>query len=284
MSYLAEYDVDTKFKGTINKTVRITPEEVDEVREIKLTIDRPNFDYEPGQSIGVNVRGPHEFGNEDHVRLYSVVDAKKVNGKSEITIVVKRCNYIDPYSGELYRGVASNYLCDLREGDKLEVAGPYGLPFEIPEDKNTDLLLIGMGTGIAPFRAFMKKLHKNQKEWKGKIWLFYGAKTGLELLYLNDEESDFTNYYDKETFQAFKALSPRPHWADPIALDYAIEERAEEIVRMLDKPKTRVYIAGMEEIKSALEKALSNILGSKEALERKKAEMEAGKRWVELIY
>ena len=73
------------------------------------------------------------------------------------------------------------------------------------------------------FRAFVKHIYNNVKDWKGKIRLFYGARSGLELLYLNDKDGDLTNYYDEDTFEAFHALSPRPHWSDPIALDKAIE-------------------------------------------------------------
>ena len=56
--------------------------------------------------------------------------------------------------------------------------------------------------------------------------LLYGARSGLELLYMNDKRDDFSLYYDEESFEAFQALSPRPNWADPIAWDHAIEERS----------------------------------------------------------
>ena len=141
-----------------------------------------------------------------------------------------------------------------------------------------------MGTGIAPFRAFVKNIYKNVKDWKGKIRLFYGARSGLELLYLNDKDGDLTNYYDEETFEAFHALSPRPHMADPIALDVAIEERAAEILEMLGQANTHIYVAGYEKIRDMMDKAFSKILGSKEKWETRKAELVAGKKWAEIIY
>ena len=49
--------------------------------------------------------------------------------------------------------------------------------------------------------------------------LFYGAQSGLEMLYMNDKQNDFVNYYDEDTFKAFAAVSPRPHMDDPIPLD-----------------------------------------------------------------
>jgi ferredoxin--NADP+ reductase len=180
--------------------------------------------------------------------------------------------------------VASNYLCDRKVGDKITVTGPFELPFAVPEDKSANLILIGMGTGIAPFRAFVKHIYHDVKDWKGRIRLFYGARSGLELLYLNDKDGDLTNYYDEDTFKAFKALSPRPHWSDPIALDTAIEERASEIVDMLGQTNTYIYVAGYEKIRDMLDKAFINILGSKEKWELRKAELIAGKKWAEIIY
>ena len=114
--------------------------------------------------------------------------------------------------------------------------------------------------------------------------LFHGASSGIELLYQNDERNDFAQYYDKETFEAFKALSPRPHWADPIGWDYAMEERGEQLWQLLGKPDTYIYVAGLEKVRDQLDNVLSNIAGSEERWARRKAELVAGRRWVELLY
>jgi ferredoxin--NADP+ reductase len=158
------------------------------------------------------------------------------------------------------------------------------MPFEVPEDREADLLLIGMGTGIAPFRALIKHIYRDIQDWRGRVRLFYGAQTGLELLYMNDQKDDFTQYYDEDTFQAFKALSPRPHWSDPIAMDYELEARSEEILSMLADVRTHIYVAGREDILETLDKVFSGMLGSAEKWQRRKAELIAGNRWVELVY
>lgn len=284
MAHLADFNADNKFQATIKKTERLTPPDTEEVREIVLEVD-PGFECRVDQSFGVLVKTSGEFGKGAHHRLYSVADLpSRSNGKPLITMLVKRCSYVDEFSGELYQGVASNYLCDRKVGDRITVTGPFELPFVVPEDKQANLILIGMGTGIAPFRAFVKHIYKNVKDWKGKIRLFYGARSGLELLYLNDKDGDLTNYYDEETFEAFHALSPRPHWADPIQLDKAIEERAAEIVDILSQSNTYIYVAGYEKINDMLNKAFSKILGSKEKWATRKAELVAGKKWAEIIY
>jgi ferredoxin--NADP+ reductase len=287
VKHLDEYDTDPRFQATVVSSERITPAESDEeVRELVLDVERPDFPYEIGQSIGVLAPGSPDFGNEYHFRLYSVADLPESGeaGKPRIKICVRRCSYIDEYSGESYPGIASNYLCDLRAGATLSITGPFGLVFRVPDERDANLILIGTGTGIAPFRAFVKHLYRDVSDWEGQVRLFYGAKSGLELLYMNDEKDDFSQYYDRETFEAFRALSPRPNWADPIAWDRAILERGEELWKMLGDPRTYVYVAGLEKMREELDAVFATLAGSEEKWARRKAELMAGKRWVELLY
>jgi len=185
VTHLDDYDTEHRFEATLVSSERITPEASDvEVRELTLEIQQPDFDLQLGQSVGVLSPGSKEFGQKHHFRLYSVADLPERggNGLPRIKIAVRRVSYVDQYSGEEYPGVSSNYLCDLVAGDTLTMAGPYGLAFEVPEEMDANLILIGTGTGIAPFRAFVKHLYKNVPEWKGTITLFHGARSGLELL------------------------------------------------------------------------------------------------------
>ncbi|MHC5212424.1 MAG: ferredoxin reductase domain-containing protein [Planctomycetota bacterium] len=283
---LSDLDTDTRVQATLVSSERITPEESpEEVRELVLDLDR-ELPLAVGQSLGVLAPAPPTFGQEHHLRLYSVADipTHSPDGKLRITLCVRRCEAIDEYSGERYPGVASNYLCDLSPGQQLTLTGPYGLAFEVPHRLDANLVLIGTGTGIAPFRAFVKHIHSAVPDWTGRIWLFYGARSGLELLYMNDEKDDFDQYYDRDTFEAFQALSPRPHWDDAIAWKETIDERGAELVGMLERPDTYVYVAGLEPMRDELDKVFSGLLGSEETWARRKAEVVAGGRWVELLY
>ncbi len=286
VTHLEDYDTHQKFEATVVSSDRITPEEAPEVREITLDLHRPGFDLQLGQSVGVLAPGDPVFGQKHHFRLYSVADLPErgEGGLPRIKIAVRRCSYVDKYSGEEYPGIASNYLCDRVAGDQITMSGPYGLAFEVPEEMDANLILIGTGTGIAPFRAFVKHLHKNVPDWQGTITLFYGARSGLELLYMNDKRDDFTQYYDRETFRAFKALSPRPAWAAPIDWQGALSGRSAELWGLLSQPNTYVYVAGLEKMRGELDAALSEIAGSEKKWERRKAELVAGHRWVELLY
>jgi len=283
---LTEYDISHPFTGMVARSERITPEGTAEVRHITLNIASATFNYLEGQSVGVLVPGPHDFGNEHHMRLYSIANARQGEGGSftEMALCVRRCFYIDEVSGEEHPGVASNYLCDLQPGDEVKMVGPYGRQFLAPKDPACNLLMIGVGTGIAPFRAFLKHIYSERDDWTGKVRLFYGARSGMDLLYLNDENGDLANYYDRETFQAFQALSPRPHFNEPADMERTVRDNAEEVWAMVQDPKTYVYVAGLAKLEEQLDEILSDLAGSSEAWKAKKQALISERRWATLFY
>lgn len=284
---LQDYDVSTRFAAKVLSSQRITPAmSKHDVREIIVEVESDTFEVKVGQNIGVLAPGQTEMGQEYHFRLYSIADlpVRTSSGHLQLTLCVRRCSYIDPYSGEEYAGVASNYLCDLRPDETLTISGPYGQAFEVPRDHDATLILIGAGTGIAPFRAFVKHLFTKVPEFTGRVWLFHGGQTGIDLLYRNQEIDDFTLYYDRGTFEAFDALSKRPGWSDVHDWGTAMRSRAEELCKALTSPKTYVYLAGLRQIRDELDQVLSEIAGSGQRWQHWKSELEAEHRWIELLY
>jgi ferredoxin--NADP+ reductase len=283
--HLTDYNTTRRFTGTLVKSHRLTPVDMDEVRELEFVIESPPEELKPGQSIGVIVPGPHSHGQSEHFRLYTLAGiVRGTDGRTHVEILVKRCTYLDPYSGEAYPGVASHYLCDSTPGDRVTLAGPFGLPFTVPADRKASLLMIGMGTGIAPFRAFVRHIYDSVGGWEGKVRLFYGARTGLELVYMNDARNDFANYYDQATFRAFTAVSRRPHRDEPPALHDAMLAHREEVWDMVNGPNTYVYVAGLEAIGYVLDEIFATMEGSHEGWRRFKQELVRAGRWSELIY
>lgn len=284
---LSEYDVTKPYTAMVLSSERITPQDSEaEVRHLVLQMPLRRFKYQEGQSIGVLVPGPHDFGARHHLRLYSIASSRKgESGRgTTLSICVRRCFYIDEINGERYPGKASNFLCDAKVGDPIHIAGPYGIAFNVPEDDTSNLLMIGTGTGIAPFRAFMKHIYEERGGWKGKVRLFFGAKTGLDLLYMNNLNKDLALYYDQETFKAFQALSPRPAFDAPPALDHVLAENSVEIWEMLQDPKTYVYVAGLTEAARKFQKAMMIRAGSEGAWFGKMAELVEQKRYAEVLY
>lgn len=281
---LQDYDTTTRIEASVASSDLLTPADSrEEVRELVLTLATATFDGRPGQSIGV--LAPGQLGQDHHFRLYTLADLPEAIAEDamSIRICVRRCHYVDPYSGEEYHGIASNYLCDLRPGDTLTITGPYEAPFDLPQEPDAVLILIGAGTGIAPFRAFVKHIYQ-EAAFRGRILLFHGGRTGLDLVYQNRQRNDFALYMQQETFEAITAVSQRPHWTDAIDWQSPIQSRAEELWNILLDPKTYVYVAGLERIRDQLDHAFAQLAGSEEAWSRRKAELAAGGRWRELLY
>ncbi len=287
MSSLAVSPQNPLYSATLMGSHRITSAASSEdVRHLTFRVDEPalgTFASQTGQTI--RVMAPGQFGNKYHARFYSIADpVQEKSGHSEFSLCVRRCSYIDDFNGEQYQGVASNYLCDLQAGEVIEFSGPFGLAFTPPKEKTANLLMIGMGTGIAPFRAFIRHIYEQVGGWKGQVRLFYGARSGLEMLYMNDENNDLANYYDQPTFKAFQAISPRPAFAAPVALDEALQQNASEVWALLGDPATHVYIAGMESMLTMVEKTLVGFAGSEIAWHSKKDDLIARSRWNEILY
>lgn len=156
--------------------------------------------------------------------------------------------------------------------------------FQVPDATDARLILIGAGTGIAPFRAFIRHLYHDKQDFRGHVMLFHGGQTGIDLLYANDVCNDLGLYYDRETFESIQAVSRRPHWSDTIDWGDAIGSRANELTGALLDPHTYVYVAGLEPIRDQLDRALADIFGSTEKWQLRKAELVAGRRWYELLY
>jgi ferredoxin--NADP+ reductase len=284
---LREFDITHRYPAKLASSQRITPSDCEaEVRHLVLQAPEGALHYLEGQSIGVLAPGPHAFGNPHHLRLYSIASPREGEDHraDTLSICVRRCFYIDDVSGERYPGKASNYLCDAKPGDTIPITGPYGIPFHIPTDESCKLLMVGAGTGVAPFRAFVKHIYDERKGWKGQVRLFCGARTGMELLYMNDVKRDLGLYYDQESFQAFEALSPRPAFDVPPDLDRVLIQNSYEVWEMVQHPKTFVYLAGLTYAAQKFEKAMAVAAGSLETWRDTRDQLEAEGRISELLY
>ncbi len=265
---------------------RITPEKAVEVRHLTLRVADPAFQFVEGQSIGVVVPGPHPFGNPYHLRRYSIANARPRPEDETVAldILVRRCFYIDEISGERYPGIASNFLCDARPGQDITLSGPYRSPFQMPQDKSANLVMIGTGTGVAPFRAFAQLMYERRGGWDGQVRLFYGGRTGLDLAYANDEQTNLADYYDQASFKAFKSLASNSLMSSSDALQRGLRENLDEVWDLLQAPKTHVFLAGLGKIAQVLDKVMSERAGSAEAWQALKQGMIQEGRWSELIY
>lgn len=121
--------------------------------------------YWEGQSYGVVPPGINpKNGKPNTNRLYSIASTRYGDDMkgTTTTLCVRRATYWCPElkaDDPAKKGVCSNFLCDSKPGDDLMLTGPAGKVMLMPE-KNpaTDLIMVATGTGIAPYRSFLRRL------------------------------------------------------------------------------------------------------------------------------
>lgn len=103
-------------------------------------------------------------------RLYSIASSQ-AEVDEEVHLTVAHVDY--EAFGKRHQGGASSYLCErLEEGGDIAVYIEKNDHFRLPENPDTPVIMVGPGTGIAPFRAFMQE--RDAQGAEGKNWLFFG--------------------------------------------------------------------------------------------------------------
>ena len=173
--------------ATVVGNVRVTEvgKEYD-THHIVLDFGAMPFPLLEGQSIGIIPPGIDAEGRPHHPRQYSLASPRNGErpGYNNASLTVKRV--LEDHQGRPVRGVGSNYLCDLDVGDKVQVIGPFGASFLMPNHPRSAIVMICTGTGSAPMRAmteWRRRLRKSGKFEGGKLMLFFGARTKEELPY-----------------------------------------------------------------------------------------------------
>merc|ERR1739838_841746 len=100
---------------------------------------------------------------------------------------------------KVYRGVCSNFICDMTEGDEVLITGPTGAEMLLPNEQDCNIIMLATGTGIAPMRSYMRLLFHDKvganadgsRKFQGLAWLFLGVPYSNSLLYV-DEHDEYT--------------------------------------------------------------------------------------------
>jgi benzoyl-CoA 2,3-dioxygenase component A len=243
--------------ATVTGNVRVTEigREYD-THHIVLDFGAMTFPVLEGQSIGIVPPGTDASGRPHHPRQYSVASPRNGErpGYNNLSLTVKRV--LEDHQGNPVRGVASNYLCDLQVGEAVEVIGPFGASFLMPNHPRSSIVMICTGTGSAPMRAMTEWRRRQRASGRfegGKLMLFFGARTAEELPYFGPLQKLPGDFIDIEFAFSREAGRPKRYVQD------AIRERAADVAALLADPNAFFYVCGLKAMEEGVVLALRDV-------------------------
>ena len=244
--------------ATVSGNHRITAHDAaSDIRHIVLDFSSIAFPVLEGQSIGIIPPGSDELGRPHTMRLYSVASPRDGErpGYNNLSLTVKRVT--EDHEGRPVRGLCSNYLCDLTKGDRVQVCGPYGTSFLMPNHPGSSLLMICTGTGSAPMRAMTERRRRRQSlNEGGRLMLFFGARAAGELPYFGNLAK-----LPKALIDINFAFSRVPDQPKQYVQD-KIRERHEDVFGMLKDDDCYIYICGLKGMERGVDEAFRDICRS----------------------
>lgn len=243
--------------ATVAGNVRVTEVgKVYDTHHIVLDFGNLPFPVLEGQSIGIIPPGQDAQGRPHHARQYSIASPRNGErpGYNNLSLTIKRV--LEDHQGHPVHGVASNYMCDLQVGDKVQVIGPFGASFLMPNHPRSNIVMICTGTGSAPMRAmaeWRRRLRQSGKFDGGKLMLFFGARTKEELPYFGPLQNLPRDFIDINLAFSRIAGSPKRYVQD------AMRERAADLAALLADSNTYIYVCGLKAMEEGVVLALRDI-------------------------
>jgi sulfite reductase (NADPH) flavoprotein alpha-component len=168
-------------------------------------------------------------------RLYSVASSLRAYPE-QVHFIVDVVRYES--HGRARKGVCSSFLAERADNVPVPVYPSSAKHFHLPKDPGTAIIMVGPGTGVAPFRAFLQE--RQALGAKGKNWLFFGAQK---------EKCDYAYKEDFDRFKRDGILSRLDcAWsrdqAHKVYVQHRMLENAAEIWQWLDSEGAQVFVCG----------------------------------------
>jgi sulfite reductase (NADPH) flavoprotein alpha-component len=213
-------------------------------------------------------------------RAYSIASSRAEAGE-EAHLLVSAVRY--ETHGRARKGVASNYMAErLKKGARLRVKLKPNKHFVLPSAER-DIIMVGPGTGVAPFRAFVQE--RRATSAKGRNWLFFGDRTFThDFLYQTEWQDALKDGGLTRMDVAFSRDTP-----DKIYVQHRIWDKRADLVAWLDGGAT-FYVCGdakqmAKDVRATLVRAYADVKSlSPEAAEAAVAALERDKRYQQDVY
>jgi len=227
-----------------------------ETHHIVIDFGSMPFPVLEGQSVAIVPPGVDASGKPHHARQYSIASPRNGEraGYNNVSLTVKRV--IEDHEGKPVQGVCSNYLCDVKVGDAIQVIGPFGSSFLMPNHPKSNIVMICTGTGSAPMRGmteWRRRLRQTGKFEGGKLILFFGARTQEELPYFGPLQKLPKDFIDINFAFSRTPGQPKRYVQD------AMRDRAADLVALLKDPNTYFYVCGLKSMEEGVVLALHDV-------------------------
>ncbi len=270
--------------ATVAGNVRVTKVGQDyDTHHVVLDFGVMPFPFLEGQSIGIIPPGLDAQGRPHHARQYSIASPRNGErpGYNNLALTVKRV--LTDHQGKPVRGIASNYVCDLKPGDKVQVIGPFGASFLIPNHPRSHIVMICTGTGSAPMRGITEWRRRLRRDgagpsqastaplggsdplgggaWGpgpgkfegGKLMLFFGARSQEELPYFGPLQKLPKDFIDINFAFSRTPGQPKRYVQD------LMRERAADLALLLADPNAYFYVCGLKSMEEGVRLALRDV-------------------------
>jgi len=214
-------------------------------------------------SLGVISPGPDKRGQTPAaIRLYSIASSAVGDNENSktVTLCVKRVVELDGKfanrevgedkpdkagtafpENKVYRGVCSNYICDLKEGDEVLITGPVGTEMLLPQDPDANIIMLATGTGIAPMRAFIEERVAAFRagEKVSPMALFFGARNRIEYSY----EKEFNDYQEEGPLTTISLALSREQ-KEKIYVTHRLQQEKQLVYDLIHEQNGNLYLCG----------------------------------------
>ncbi len=187
---------------------------------------------------------PGEISTQDLVaslrplisRQYSIASSEKIH-EEEVHILIKPVTYTKGDDDRKHYGVASNWLKDKQMGDTVPVHIKANSSFKLPEYADEKIIMIGAGTGVAPFRSFLYERENQGAE--GNSWLFFGEQRfRSDFLY----QTEWQKFLKDGTLEKMNVAFSRDQ-EEKVYIQHKLLEEAASVYEWIQQGAT-LYICG----------------------------------------
>ena len=240
------------------------------VRHIEVDISGTSLagKFKAGQAFGIIPPGTNDRGRAHNARLYSIAcgSAGEDGAGAVLSTTCKRVidehkpykKGADPDDHSLFLGVCSNFLCDSPVGTEVLVTGPSGKTLLLPADTSKhDYFFVAAGTGIAPFRGFLKELFDGPHPTTSRVVLVMGTPYRTDLLY-HRWLCDLAAKHDNFEFDVAISREPGPDGGERGEyVQQVINRRMGDWKPLLDSNRCLFYVCGLDGMQIGLVRTLA---------------------------